>query len=135
MASPRQDIPGRPDLSNKSLTLSLSLEAERDKRRDEERGAILREQQELDEMRSLLRSGHGARLWEECEAPDGTPFWYNSQTGESTWDEPADLDAVVAASRPPTAGSRASGAPPRLRSARSRVRARRWTRRPSCSRA
>ena len=90
-------------------TAAAQLEAERDKRREEERGAILREQQELDEMRSLLRSGHGARLWEECEAPDGQPFWYNSQTGESTWDEPADLDAVVAASRPPTAGSRASG--------------------------
>jgi hypothetical protein len=65
-------------------------------------------------MRAALRSGHGMRLWEECEAADGTPYWYNTQTAESVWDRPEDLEAVVphdgGASRPGTGEPGGGGA-------------------------
>jgi hypothetical protein len=41
-------------------------------------------------------------LWKEAKAADGTPYWYNTITKESTWVKPAEDKVVDVVSPPPT---------------------------------
>jgi len=43
----------------------------------------------LSEKQSLVAQGHAQWVWEQLES-DGRPYWYNNETGESTWEPPED---------------------------------------------
>lgn len=46
----------------------------------------------LEDKRVLVEHGFVSWLWERAEDEVGQPFWYNSETGEATWDEPSPED-------------------------------------------
>jgi len=52
------------------------------------RGQTINEEREKEARRALVAQGLANFVWEELTAEDGTIYFYNNETGESTWETP-----------------------------------------------
>lgn len=52
------------------------------------RGQTINEEREKEARKALVAQGLANFVWEEMTAEDGTIYFYNNETGESTWETP-----------------------------------------------
>lgn len=52
------------------------------------RASTINEEREKEARRALVMEGLANFVWEELTAEDGTTYFYNNETGESTWETP-----------------------------------------------